>query len=73
MGQFLVQEERKGAGVQHTQLFPGMGAWGEGGHCAQEVRGPLLFSQNLGTAGRPGAGAGQGVSGAEPSASLMPV
>lgn len=46
---------------------------GRGGHCAQEVRGPLLFSQNLGTAGRPGAGAGQGVSGAEPSASLMPV
>ena len=28
MGQFLVQEERKGARVQHTQLFPGMGAWG---------------------------------------------
>ena len=72
MGQFLVQEERKVPGGQHTQLFPGTGDWG-GGHRAQEVRGPLLFPQNLGTAGRPGAGAGQGGSGAEPSASLMPV
>lgn len=71
MGQLLVQE-RKVPGVQHTQLVPGMGAYG--GHCAQEVRGLApCFSQNLGTTGSPGAGAGQGVVGAEPSASLTPV
>lgn len=71
MGQFLVQEERKVPGGSTHSYFlewePG------GGHRAQEVRGPLLFPQNLGTAGRPGAGAGQGGLGAEASASLMPV
>lgn len=70
MGQFLVQEARKVPGVQNT--VPGMGSLG--GRCAQEVRGLApCFYQNLGTAGNPGAGARQGIVGAEPSRSLMAV
>lgn len=69
MGQLLVQEG-KVPGVQHI-ASTWNGSLGEG-HCPGGEGAPC-FSQNFGTIGSPGAGAGQGVAGAEPSASLMPV
>lgn len=58
MGQLLVQEDKK-PGVQHTQLVPGMGAWG-GGHCAQEVRGPPASPGTLGAQAALDLGLGRG-------------